>query len=108
MLAVAAVFFNLGWAAESAHLDGPPLPSEDDDIKVLVALPMKAWNGRFEGIGGGGYAGGSIESLNIPLAKGYAVGATDTGNEQRTANFAIDQHGKPAWQRMRDNAYVGI
>jgi pimeloyl-ACP methyl ester carboxylesterase len=83
-------------------------PPADNPIKVFIALPTKAWNGRFRGTGGGGYAGGDIESLNIPVTKGYAVGATDTGNEQGTANCAIDPHGKPAWQRMRDNAYVGI
>lgn len=77
-------------------------------IKVFVALPTHDWNGRFTGTGGGGYAGGSLESLDEPVARGYAVGATDTGNEQGTANFALDAHGKPAWQRIRDNAYIGI
>jgi len=83
-------------------------PPADNRIKVFIALPTKAWNGRFRGTGGSSYAGGFIESLNTPVTKGYAVGATDTGNETGTASFALDSSGKPAWQRMRDNAYVGI
>jgi pimeloyl-ACP methyl ester carboxylesterase len=83
-------------------------PPDDNPIKVYLALPTKAWNGRFTGTGGGGYAGGSTKSLNLPVTQGYAVGATDTGNEKGTAGFALDTHGKPAWQHMRDNAYVGI
>jgi pimeloyl-ACP methyl ester carboxylesterase len=83
-------------------------PPAHNPIKVFVALPTKSWNGRFRGTGGSGYAGGHIENLDIPVTKGYAVGATDTGNEQGTANFALDSHGKQAWSRLRDNAYLGI
>jgi pimeloyl-ACP methyl ester carboxylesterase len=83
-------------------------PPADNHIKVFIALPTKVWNGRFMGTGGSGYAGGSIDSLDMPATKGYAVGATDTGNEKGTASVALNAHGKPAWQRMRDNAYIGI
>jgi len=83
-------------------------PPATNRIRVFIALPTKTWNGRFRGTGGGGYAGGSSGSLDGPASKGYAVGATDTGNEQGTASFAIDAQGRPAWQRMRDNAYIGI
>jgi len=83
-------------------------PPADNQIKVFIALPRKSWNGRFMGTGGGGYAGGSSNSLDAPAKRGYAVGATDTGNPEGTANFAVDSHGKPTWQRMRDNAYIGI
>jgi feruloyl esterase len=80
----------------------------DNRIKIFVALPVKSWNGRFMGTGGGGYAGGSVKNLDAPARKGYAVGATDTGNPDGTANFALDSNGKLAWQRLRDNAYIGI
>ena len=60
------------------------------------------------GTGGGGYAGGSPRSLDAPVRKGYAVAATDTGNPDGTAKFAMDSNGKPAWERIRDNAYIGI
>jgi hypothetical protein len=83
-------------------------PPAHNPIKVFVALPTDAWNGRFRGTGGSGYAGGNIGRLAIPVTKGYAVAATDTGNEQGTAAFAIDAQGKQAWARLRDNAYGGI
>ena len=56
-------------------------PPADNHIRVFIALPIKGWNGRFQGTGGGGYAG-----------KGYAVGAT--GNPAGTANFALGPDGK--------------
>jgi len=80
----------------------------DNPIKVFIALPMRGWNGRFRGTGGGGYSGGSASNLDGPVSKDYAVGATDTGNPAGTANFALDAHGKQAWNRLRNNAYRGI
>ena len=83
-------------------------PPAHHPITVFIALPTKEWNGRFRGTGGGGYAGGIVASLDTPVAKGYVVGATDTGNESGTASFALDAQGKQAWPRLRDNAYRGI
>jgi feruloyl esterase len=42
----------------------------------------KAWNGKFEQMGNGGFAG-SIEydGMYHPLARGYAVAATDDGHD---------------------------
>jgi len=83
-------------------------PPAQNPIKIFIALPMTDWNGRFRGTGGGGYAGGRVESLDLPASKGYAVGATDTGNEKGTAEFALNSQGRQAWSRLRDNAYLGI
>src|SRR6266849_3008007 len=33
-------------------------PPSRDRVKVFIALPMKGWNGRFLGTGGGGFVGG--------------------------------------------------
>jgi feruloyl esterase len=35
-------------------------PSADSDIKIEVWLPLENWNGRFQAVGNGGFAG-SIE-----------------------------------------------
>src|SRR5579872_3175333 len=58
-------------------------PSADSDIKFEVWLPPAAsWNGKYEGIGNGGFAGSLIyPSVNWSLAGGYAVSGTDTGHE---------------------------
>jgi pimeloyl-ACP methyl ester carboxylesterase len=83
-------------------------PPSSNPVTIFIALPVNNWNGRFMGTGGGGYAGGFASSLDAPSRKGWAVGATDTGNPAGTANFAIGGRGKPAWARMRENAYLGI
>ena len=58
-------------------------PSADSDIKFEVWLPPAAsWNGKYEGIGNGGFAGSMIyPSMNWSLMGGYAVSGTDTGHE---------------------------
>src|SRR5689334_16529980 len=34
-------------------------PPSGDAVKVFIGIPMKDWNGRFEGTGGGGFSGGN-------------------------------------------------
>lgn len=55
-------------------------PSTDSDIKVELWLPQEKWNGRFLGLGNGGYAG-SLDYLSLAanLKRGYAVVHTDMG-----------------------------
>ena len=36
-------------------------PATRDRIRVWIALPENDWNGRFQGVGGGGFSGGSRE-----------------------------------------------
>ena len=38
-------------------------PPAGDRIKVFVGLPLKGWNGRFQGVGGGGFSGGSANGV---------------------------------------------
>lgn len=83
-------------------------PPADDRVKVQVGLPLRNWNGRFRGTGGGGFVGGNRKNLPGPLALGYAVAMTDTGHEGGSASFALDAEGKLNWQLIRDNAYLGI
>jgi len=83
-------------------------PPAKDRVKVFIALPVKDWNGRFQGTGGGGFWGGGPENLKNPVAKGYAVGATDTGHEGGSGSFALSANGRLNWQDIRDNAYLGI
>jgi feruloyl esterase len=56
-------------------------PTSDSDIKVVIWLPAKDWNGKFVGIGNGIWAGQlSISQLVQPLSRGYATATTDTGH----------------------------
>jgi hypothetical protein len=54
----------------------------DSDIKFEVWLPPEsAWNGKYQGIGNGGFAGSLIyRSMDRSLKAGYAVSGTDTGH----------------------------
>jgi hypothetical protein len=83
-------------------------PPAADKVKIFLGLPMKGWNGRFQGVGGGGFSGGNPNALRQPIAAGYASGATDTGHEGGSGSFALDANGRLNWQLIRDNAYLGI
>lgn len=83
-------------------------PPAGDRVRVWIGLPMKNWNGRFQGVGGGGFSGGSANGVAQPLRAGYAAGATDTGHEGGSGSFALDADGRLNWPLIRDNAYLGI
>jgi feruloyl esterase len=83
-------------------------PPAQDRVKVWISLPLKNWNGRFRGHGGGGFSGGGPGSLAGAVALGFAAGATDTGHEGGSGSFALNANGRLNWQEIRDNAYLGI
>jgi hypothetical protein len=68
-------------------------PSADSDIRFEVWLPSANWNGKFQGIGNGGYAGAiSFTGLADAVRHGYASASTDTGHEDRgeSARWALN------------------
>jgi feruloyl esterase len=83
-------------------------PPTGDKVKVFIVLPMKGWNGRFEGTGGGGFSGGGPFGLGGPVRQGFAAGATDTGHDGMNGSFGLDVNGRLNWQAIQDNAYLGI
>ena len=83
-------------------------PPAGDRIRVFVGLPIANWNGRFEGVGGGGFSGGSPGGVVAPVANGYVSASTDTGHEGGRGSFALDAHGRLNWLLIRDNAYLGV
>lgn len=84
-------------------------PPSNDRVKVWINLPLNTWNGRFYGTGGSGFLGGHIMNLSLPVAQGFATGATDTGHEGRSGAFALDTINRRLnWQLIRDNGYQGI
>jgi feruloyl esterase len=74
-------------------------PTSDSDIKIEVWLPLpradsapagSGWNGRFQGVGNGGWTGSiPYVSLAEAVAAGYATAGTDTGHVGNTASFAL-------------------
>ena len=50
-------------------------------IRFEVWMPSTAWNGKFNGVGNGGYAGFiNYGAMRGALARGYATASTDTGH----------------------------
>lgn len=64
-------------------------PTTDSDIKIEVWLPASGWNGKFQAVGNGGWAGTiSYPALADAVAAGYAGASTDTGHVGGSAEFA--------------------
>ena len=91
-------------------------PSSDSDVRIEVWLPSFAsgsggqapganvWNGKFQGVGNGGFAGTiSYAAMADALRRGYATSSTDTGHSTAGAGFAL---GHP--EKLIDFGYRSI
>jgi feruloyl esterase len=69
-------------------------PTSDSEIKFEVWIPStEAWNGKFQGVGNGGYQGSiSYAAMANALRRGYATASTDTGH---TGDDVIFGQGHP-------------
>ena len=57
-------------------------PSADSHIEFEVWMPASGWNGRYLGLGNGGFAGSiDYEGLADAVANGHASSAADTGHK---------------------------
>lgn len=84
-------------------------PPANDEIRVGVWLPSQTWNGRFQGIGGGGFSGGSPTTVpTAALQAGYAAAATDAGHTGFSGSFALNPDRTLNWQLIADFGYLGI
>jgi feruloyl esterase len=79
-------------------------PSADSDIRSEVWLPLSGWNGRFQQVGNGAWAG-SIQygALAEALKHGYAAASTDAGHTGTDASFAM---GHP--EKLKDFGYRAV
>jgi feruloyl esterase len=90
-------------------------PSADSDIKMELWMPLANWNGKFQAVGNGGWAGaisymggdaaanGGPGGMAGALQNGYATASTDTGHDDAGAKFAL---GHP--EKLIDYAYRAI
>ncbi|WP_435642477.1 tannase/feruloyl esterase family alpha/beta hydrolase [Streptomyces sp. H49] len=93
--------------------------SAGNSIHIAVWLPTN-WNGRFQGIGGGGYSCGIVyastpqyvnPSLEQTLKSGYATASTDCGvpvADQFTGSWALKPDGRLDKPLITDFASAGI
>jgi feruloyl esterase len=79
-------------------------PSSDSLINMEMWLPSaERWNGKFMGVGNGGFAGsiqGRTNEMPQALRLGYATAGTDTGHQDPGGEWAI---GHP--EKMIDFGY---
>jgi feruloyl esterase len=67
-------------------------------VRFEVWLPVKSWNGKFEGVGNGGTAGFiSYKQMAVALRHGYATASTDTGHVNTPYGNGFDS----SWARGR-------
>jgi tannase/feruloyl esterase len=86
-------------------------PSSDSHIEMELWLPIEGWNGKFQAIGNGGWAGvitygsagSSGPSLAEALRRGYATASTDTDHQGNNALFAIGRS-----EKLIDFAYRAV
>jgi feruloyl esterase len=79
-------------------------PSADSEIEMEVWMPADNWNGKFQFVGGGGWAGNiSFPAMAAAVQEGYATASTDTGHKGGNALFAI---GHP--EKVVDFAYRAV
>jgi hypothetical protein len=76
---------NFKMLPEFCRVAGVIKPSSDSHIEFEVWMPTSGWNGKFEGIDNGGFAGNIHYGLDGGLAgallRGYATASTDTGHK---------------------------
>src|SRR5262249_23511048 len=78
-------------------------PTSDSLINMEIWLPLQNWNGKFMGVGNGGFAGsiqGRASEMPDALRRGYATAGTDTGHQEPGGDWAI---GHP--EKMIDFGY---
>jgi pimeloyl-ACP methyl ester carboxylesterase len=74
-------------------------------IRIEVWLPKTTWNERYQGVGGGGYAGSiSYPAMASALRAGYATASTDTGHVGGNGAFALNADGSLNWGLIDDFA----
>ena len=82
-------------------------PTADSHIEMEVWMPLTKWNGKFQAVGNGGWAGSiSRPAMAAALGEGYATASTDAGHkssETPGGSFAL---GHP--ERLVDYGYRAV
>ncbi|KAJ4984607.1 feruloyl esterase b precursor [Stagonosporopsis vannaccii] len=85
-------------------------PGQNDLIKVWLGLPA-SWNGRFQGVGGGGWVTGFPSQMVAAIADGYAAVSTDGGHDglsQTTESWALSSSGDVNLNALQNFASVAL
>jgi feruloyl esterase len=86
-------------------------PVPQSHIQAVYRMPEN-WNGKFLGVGGGGFAGDmTLATAAAGLSKGYAVAGTDTGHPTTNStdgSFMIDGPGHVDPVQLADFGYRAV
>ncbi len=89
------------------RVSGSLHPTPDSDIRFEVWLPASGWNGKFHGVGNGGFAGTINYAGLIDAVKNkYATASTDTGHADAVNTNASWALNHP--EKIIDFGYRGI
>ena len=89
-------------------------PGVTDQIGIDVWLPVSGWNGRFQGVGGGGYKADDPNEMAAAVDAGYSAAGTDAGHTSASpvpffdGSFAFDSEGRLNWPLIQDFSYRGV
>jgi tannase/feruloyl esterase len=82
-------------------------PTTDSDINVEIWMPAEGWNGKFRGLGNGGFAGTiGYDRLGLALKQGYSAAGTNTGHAASQMTDARWAAGHP--EKIVDFGYRAI
>jgi hypothetical protein len=97
------------------------VPLARNVIAVRLMLPTQNWNGRFLGMGGGGWVPGFPNALDAGASHGFASAITNAGRPYDLSidpqelgrmipknDFLLDANGRLDWTALQNFAYRGI
>lgn len=103
----AALVPAAGGTPAYCRVAGTLKPSTDSDIQFEVWMPAENWNGKFQGVGNGGFAGTLNRSgMAGAVRRGYATASTDTGHASASGTDASWALGHP--EKVIDFGYRAI
>lgn len=111
-----------GTAGESCQVTvDVTIPLARNAVTVWVLLPTQNWNGRFLGMGGGGWVPGFPAALVAGVSRGFASAVTNAGRPYDRSidpqelgrmvakhDFLLDANGRLDWTALQNFAYRGI
>lgn len=97
------------------------VPLARNVVTTWLMLPTQHWNGRFLGLGGGGWAPGFPAALEAGASLGFATAITNAGRPYDLSidpeelgrmigrnDFLLDANGRLDWTVLQNFAYRGI
>ena len=82
-------------------------PNADSHIEIEVRMPLTKWNGKFQAVGNGGWAGSiTVPAMMAALQEGYATASTDTGHQSSVTPGGAFAFGHP--EKLVDYGYRAV